>query len=349
MKTSKDPKIHKVISNKKPNGGGDDKSGDIRNELIKIKQLLEYKLLFDDTNIRRAYFTLDSYFRVNMSLNTSFTMMQFDITRANLSIDHSIQTYSEPQKVLDVTVGAFRIPAGNYFTQQVTITPPPFSYPFNRIRMKVGEFTNQGYIFNGNDTYHFEFIVNYGGANPDDPTDADYPNGLKPFLYLTPVQGFNRIIFTVPYDIIDRMTLSFYTPLQVLTLPPDYCSYNFTRGNPTTFTLVNTGIPNIITAGSETVVTISGVNVGQNPNVTSSLSASAIMSLNNALNQTLIATLPQYGVTYPPTEFTVPVNTNTLPIDGFEYISVVYADDSRIFVPVIMKCRDSVNYEKFEN
>lgn len=327
-----------------------DKQDSIINELVNIKNLLEYKLDFSDTNIRRSYFTLDSLYRVDQNINVSFTSMRFDITRAQLSIDRVIQTYSEPQKVLDAKVGAFRIPAGNYFTEQITITPPPFSYPFNRIRMKVAEFTNTGYIFNQSDTYHFEFTVTYGGENPYDPTDADYPNGLKPFLYLTPVPGFDRIIFTIPYDIIDRMTISFYTPLQVLTFPPDYASYYFTRsgsGGPTTFTLVNPSIPNIITAGSETVVTISGVNVAQDPNVT--LSSSVIASLNNALNSTFAATLPQYTITYPPTIFTIPVDTSSLPSDGFEYSAIVYADDSRIYVPIIMKCRDSVNYEKFNN
>ncbi len=274
-------------------GGAGGPSGLGQNSLLcsleKIRHLIEHERVnFQDISIRKSYIALDSYLRQVSADTSPFSKIEFEVQLiTSQATNTSINTYKELERVIDVKVGKFRIPL---------VTPN--SNRFHKVRLAIMELFPLRYNLTSQPGYHFEFTAE---------TDGSY-------VYLTPVEEFNRIIEFYPIPLLSKITLLFYDPYQVITFAPDRDVYTVNPTNPAFLTSV-TGTPNLLVTGDQ--VLISGF---KSPN----------QQLNNLINTY------QFVTFIGPDSFTIPVDATSLgaPVSGAN----VFYSDRRIDVPLEFSC-----------
>ena len=195
--------------------------------LEKIQYLLEHdRATFDDVGLRRSYISLDSYFRNVGNDSDPFTRLFYDVKLLTTKAETmAIDTYKELERVVDVTVGPFRIPLVTSSTNR-----------FLKIRMAITELYPISYGLLNQPGYHFTFDAQTIGS----------------YIYLTPAPGFDRIIMYFPIPLLSKLTLIFYDPYNAITFEPDRGVYTVSNTNPA----VLTGPTTFLTTGD--FVTISG-------------------------------------------------------------------------------------------
>lgn len=144
-------------------------------------------------------------------------------------------------------------------------------------------------------------------------------DGLKPYLFLTPVPGFDVIEFPKVFHDVSTLTVSFYDPLFQMSFLGDYSTYTLTAGNPTLF---YTDFPNFNTTDVMVSGTIDSLNTQY--------------SLINNLNgiQTFTSDGSILSLDFD-SSFAGPSFTATCRI---------YNNGARFYIPLQFKCLDSVQY-----
>lgn len=133
-----------------------------------------------------------------------FTRTQFvwNFTYTPSEVQGSVSgTGIDIQNIVSMDCGDIFLPATNFTLFQ----------EYRQISMLISEFRDQASFINGNTRYHFLF----------DAFTVLNDNGFDRIKLTSSYKETNKIRFTKPINTINTITISFYSPFQILSFPPD--------------------------------------------------------------------------------------------------------------------------------
>lgn len=262
-----------------------------------ITDITDKFLAFNDVSIYSIFIPVDSQNR--LTSDTTPTEFKWNIHASGSAGQlGNIQLQNQIDNIIKIGIGSFWLP----------MSPVVGSY-YNRIRMFIKEFQSQAITVSNflNNTpngvlqsfYHFEFEIEKSNNN---------------FVLLNPIN--REYVFNTPFQKMDTITITFYTPFSIMTFAQDRGYYTVTYGNPTSFLL--TGLIN-----STIPPTNTGLSTGDLVYVVNSNSGNS--TIDNALNS------PNgYYITKTSNlTFNIPVDSSIL--TGSETNILVYYGAQRFF------------------